>query len=535
MLQKFKPTTTETITEYGEKKGEYFLEAPKVDLQFLETLDYREVNVSTNNPFCWVFDAVLEEFNNAIDVTDSDEEDEIEEYEEDYEYIEEDDIEEDDEDTEEYYEEVEEEVNSLNANTILETYINQLPKEVSKPLKHMIISNSDLSYKVVLCMDNLGYEEKINIFKEYLKNELLFKIKYNIIYGESCGFQTDLSADIDDIMLFLNTEKDYELMFYILMSVMYAYRLSFALMEHSEDVYNHISEQLFNAWNYIEDILSSLKINNKDALSKIADNVYDYLHIFKKHCCLSILDSKMYLSLLILNYKADDEIILHLSETMRNKISKRYLELAQYVIYKNQLNPLADVMYKNMDDTNKILLSDIYSKYDIYEQTIILMEDVRKNTQNKKACEKALEDLEYVYEELNMHKELQDIYYQQLQNGNETVFKNICDYIYRESVSKDKNELENILETAREKLSTWYYIQCLINCGFYDKCIDIIKNAQNGFLLSSIGDVLTAQLDFEYHSDEFKTFFHQALEELSKNKRAVRSEKIKNLIEKYLK
>lgn len=47
-------------------------------------------------------------------------------------------------------------------------------------------------------------------------------------------------------------------------------------------------------WVLIDDILMFLNRDNKEALSRIADKIYDYLHVFKKHYRFSILDGKMY-------------------------------------------------------------------------------------------------------------------------------------------------------------------------------------------------------------------------------------------------
>ncbi len=77
-------------------------------------------------------------------------------------------------------------------------------------------------------------------------------------------------------------------------SIMYAYHIIFALIEHSSLIYIYIAEKLFRMWVLIDDILMFLNRDNKEALSRIADKIYDYLHVFKKHYRFSILDVKMY-------------------------------------------------------------------------------------------------------------------------------------------------------------------------------------------------------------------------------------------------
>lgn len=75
---------------------------------------------------------------------------------------------------------------------------------------------------------------------------------------------------------------------------MYAYHIIFALIEHSSLIYIYIAEKFFRMWVLIDDILMFLNRDNKEALSRIADKIYDYLHVFKKHYRFSILDGKMY-------------------------------------------------------------------------------------------------------------------------------------------------------------------------------------------------------------------------------------------------
>lgn len=533
MLQKSQIITKTSLREYGVKKGSYLLDESIVDFQFLKTLDYSQLKMLPDNPFCWVYDAVLDEFN--ADITYGYEE-EIED--EDYEYCEEDfedDVTEDEEEFEEDDEYVDEDIDEdgeESAEQIIARYIEPLPKEISEPLLYMLQVNG-ISYRAALCMSNLKKEHRFNIFKNWLRNNLIIKMRDNIIYREE--FKTDIEDELGDIMEFIDAEKDYELIFDMLISFMYAYRIIFALIEHSSQIYNYIAERLFRIWDLMDDIFMSLCRENKEPLSRMADKIYDYLRVFKKHYGLSILDGKMYLTASIFSSNAYDEITEYLTEAPRNQISKRYLELAYYVILENQGNQDACIVYKNMDDTNKIILSDIYNLYSSYEQIIKIMKDVQENTKNKSVYKNALDTLEYVYEELDMQKELVDIYYQKLQNGIENVFSNICDYIYAASKSNNENELESVLETAKAKLTPQDYFTCLMKCGLYDKCINIIKTSTRSSYLLKICKILVSTVEeYEFHSDELNNFLKDAFEALSQNKRIIHDKTIRNLIEKYL-
>lgn len=549
MLEKSQIIATDSLLEYGKIKGSYFLEAPIVDTEFVRNLDYSRLVIESNEAFRWVFEAVLKSFRFDIfensdeeddDTSDEDYEEDLydsEEYEENYEDYEDDEDNADNadnEDDEETYEEDEDELFINRANKILEPYISQLPNEIKKPLIHIMNNNGDIPYKITLCMYNLDKEQRFNIFKEWFSDELLYKLRDNIIYGEEEGFQTDTEDILDDIKEYLDMEKDYELIFNMLISFMYAYRLLFALINHSSFIYNYIAEHLFNIWELIEDIFMLLNENNKEALCRMGDKIFDYLRFFNKNYGLSILDGKMYLTASIFSNNTDDKIIEYLSEAPRNQIANRYLVAAYYVVLKNQSNEEADLVYENMEDTSKIILSDLYYRYKNYKQAIDILEDVRENTRNKAAYQQALDDLECLYENLDMYKELLDIYYAKLNKYDERAFENIVNYIYRASVV-NKDELESILETAQKKLTDKYYFKCLMKCGFYDKCIDIIRTSKNSSLISYISDELISEMYCEHNSDNMKNFLKQAFEALSKNKRAVHSKKIRDYIEKYLK
>lgn len=538
MLEKSQIIATDSLLEYGKVKGSYFLEAPIVDVEFVRNLDYSRLVIESNEAFRWVFDAVLKSFRFDIFENDDEEDDDTadENYEEDFENYEDEEYEyseEDEDDEDDTYEEDEDELFINSATKILGPYISQLPNEIKKPLIYIMNNNEDIPYKIALCMDNLDNEQRFNIFKEWFSDELLYKLRDNIIYGEKEGFQTDTEDSLDDIKEYLDMEKDYELIFNMLISFMYAYRLVFALISHSSFMYNYIAERLFKIWELIEDIFMLLNKHNKEALSRMGDKIFDYLRFFNKNYGLSILDGKMYLTASILSNNTDDKIIEYLSEAPRNQIANRYLAAAYYVVLKKQSNEEAELVYEKMDDTSKIVLSDLYYSYKNYKQVIDILEDVRENTRNKAAYQQALDDLECLYENLDMYKELLDIYYAKLNKYDERAFENIVNYIYRVSVV-NKDDLESILETAQKKLTDKYYFKCLMKCGFYDKCIDIIRTSKKHSLISYISDELISEMHCEYNSDNMKNFLKQAFEALSKNKIAVHSKKIRDYIEKYL-
>lgn len=510
MVQKSNIITTHSIREYGIKNGSYLLEAPIVDLQFLETIDYSELDITEDNPFEWLIDAVLDAFH--IDVTDSNEEDDMIVYDG----------------------EIEKGIDNT-AWDILKSYTDKLPKEISRPLNYMINSNGDTAYKTVLCMDTLDNEQKFNIFKEWVSNRLLENIKHNLIHGENGSFNTDLEDNIEDIIEYLYKEKNYELIFNILISLMYAYRLILALSEHCQTVYNYIAEQLFEIWDNIEDMLIYL-YRPSMPLNNMVDSIFDYLLTFKNHYGLSILDSKMYLTLSILSYEENEEILEYLSKAPRNQIAKRYMELAQYVFYENYSNSLAEVMYKNMDETNKIIISRIYKKYHQNKQIVDIMEDVRDNTLNKKVYDIALDNLEYAYNALEKFWELKSLYYIKLKAGDESAFAHIYDYIMSSNMPNEAGELESLVNIAKESLSPNKYFRCLINMKLYDKCIDVIKNSDSLSLLNFISTSIKSKM-YKYDGTDYdlNCFLKESFEALKNNKTAMGSLKIKKMVAEYFK
>lgn len=506
MLNKTKVITTTSLKEYGLIKGQYIVDAPIVDFNTIEILNYKELDVLLGGYFNWIDEAVLNLFNENI-----------------------------------FYkidEDVVYETDDIDENSITEIklneYLNQIPRDISNLINYMLFTKNHLKYKFIICLDNLEDDMHFNIFKEWFIKELLCQLNYNVINGEINGFKTRVSDEIEDVITYLTLNENYELAFNILISLMYAYRLIFALIEHNEVIYDYIAEELFDIWDQMENILM-FNAKNKAFLDKAVDKINEYFFIFKDSGGLSILDSKMCLNVLVQNKQIESEVIKNLYMIPLNQISKRYIDIIRYVTAENNSEKTADDMYKLLDETSKIILSDIYEIYDKYESVIKIMEDVCSNTRNKQVLKLALNNLAIMYEELNMTDNLQDIYYKKLENGDETAFSYIYDNIVRHSNLNKNEELEKLLLKAKEKLPKSDYFKCLMGCELYDNCIEIIKDAKDILFLYRICNILITELqDYEYNTKETNEFLKHALETLSKNKKAMHNEKIKTIIQSNL-
>lgn len=509
MLNKTKVITTISLDEYGTIKGRYTIDVPIVDFNAVEILDYKELDVLLGGYFNWIDEAVLKLFDeNIYYKTDDDTS-----YETDEDIL----YETDDE-------------NSI-VEIKLEEYLQQIPSNINHLINYMLFTKNHVKYKFIICLDDLENNERFDIFKEWFSKDLLFQLKYNVIDGEVNGFKKRVTNEIEDVIGYLMSNEEYELAFNILISLMYAYRLIFALIKHNDVMYDYIAEELFNIWDSIENIFM-FNVKNKKFLDEAVDKIEEYLLIFQYSGGLSILDSKMCLNVLVQNSKAGSEIIKNFSMIPFNQMSKRYVDIIRYVAAENDPEKRADEVYKLLDETSKIILSDIYETYDKYESVIKIMEDVRSNTRNKQVLKLALNNLSIMYEELNMTDKLQDIYYQKLENGDETAFSYIYDNIVSHSNLNKNEELEKLLLKAKEKLSKSDYFKCLMGCELYDNCIEILKESKDVLLLYRICNILITEIqDYEYNTIETNEFLKAALETLGKNQKAMHSEKIRAILE----
>lgn len=540
MLKNSVQISTESITEYGDKNGKYTIEAPIVDLGQVEHNAANMFELPEDSEFKWIEKAVKNEFPERI-YSESDDD-----------YALEDDIEDDeitdDEDLD--YEEIEEELDEEDLDeedlddsyceifdrplTILNDLTENWPDEAKNAMIYML-RDENMSYQIAASMTNLGFSQRADIFKDWIKKHLLEELTYNIGSGDEKGFRNDVFDSMDTVIYYLRNEEDYKTAFYFTVTLLYLYRYIFAVVEQEEDsVTNYLAEKIYRLWEIIEIILMHYAEEGDSSLKYAADVLFNYLSIFKKSAGLSIIDLSMYTALLILSNKEDDTIIDDLYAQNCNIVSARYKKAALYFYYKNNYKEIEMVFEAtDCDMTDRMLLASYCLKYNKYAEAAEMYENLSR-CNNKDLAEDALDELVTVYDFWKKDKKLLQTYYRQLKNGYAYVFSNMYEFIMDSDIENQDDELVKLIESGKKYLDKKRYFDALIECRLFEQALDFIKQEDNEDALLYIGGILAYNIQYHSDDEELYDFIKEGLLELDLNKHAGKITVLRQLLDKYL-
>lgn len=527
MLNKSVKITTEFITEYGEKKGSYSVEAPIVDFSFVEHNDIDMFEIPEDSKLKWIENLIREEFPESIYSESCNygiEEDDEEE-------IEEEELE--DEELEEELEEDDYEILDRPLSSLYELMTNW-PDEAKSAALYML-RDDNMSFKLTTAMTNSSFSERAEIFKDWIEKLLIEELTFNIGHGDEKGFNNDVFDSMDDVIYYLRKEEDYQTAFNFAYTLLYFYRYIFAVVEHEEEsVTNYLAEKIYRLWEIIDNILIEY-VKKDDSYFKYAvDKLFDYLSFFRKSEGLSIIDLSMYITLYMLSNKEDDSVLDYLQKKECNIVSARYKKIALYFYFKNNYEEVDMVHYfTKFDLTDKMLLSSYYVKYGKYEEAAAIYNELLMST-NRSLVEDALDELVTVYENLDNDKELFKTYYRQLANGKSYAFSNIYDYLINHDLENDNEEITRLLENGQKYLDKKSYFDALIETRLFEQALDFMKKEDDEEVLLYIGGILAYNLQYNSDDEELYDFLKEGLLELDANKNTAKINVLRQLLDKYL-
>ena len=402
-------------------------------------------------------------------------------------YMEQDDYEEEDDDDNDEFEDI-----SL-LNKIINEKIYDADREFKEAFEALMQSDDNIKYFTLMYMPNIEKGIKTKYFKRWLYTKVYPICKENIDNNNDFIIDKKTADKILSVIKTLYSNSEYETAFIITMHYIYFLRTLFVMQVFSDIYHNELAKHIVDTFNIFVAVVYQMK---QHCNQKIQDNaakiILRYLQSFKASSGLSYQDSYMTLLGVFLtdNNAPFNEIIKNIH---KHTISTRYLKCAYYhILSKNNKTKAQSYRSKDMTLEEILLLAENYHYFNMTQDIETILQQVkRKADKNSDAVDVYYNILCNTYENSGRTDKLIEVLYERLSDGYSGAFLSL----YNEIDHNKSEELNKLIENARQYLNPYEFINELMLLGIYNYLPQFITETSDEKLLYSLAELLIEKRD----------------------------------------